>query len=246
MKIAAIVFGLLIPVYAYHTAYPGGPQEMYNKIKYGWVDNLPEDTQVFRLPLAFADETKSTYDYVNTQLGIAKDTDIAVIAVEDNRGGAATMLQAAEKAMLSSQATVITTVKHIGLSCGTFILGYGDYLKLPYDSVLLFHTGSVAGTVVTEAYPSWLPEHLRPTWDAFYRDSIKTMKPYKSWISEGDYEQYKLGKDLFYTGRDLCLKLRGTNAPVLYQTNSGCVIKGFKPPKLSWLTKFMITRHMGF
>lgn len=244
--LARVIFGILLPSFAFHYDYPGGINDMYNKVNVELSQPYITEQITVRLSDSFTADNEAAYDFVNAQLASATEYDKITIVVENNKGGDASMLDKAYRAIQNTKAEVVLTVKHFGYSCGTYILGQGNYLLLPYDTTILFHMGSVAGIPMSVDVPDGWPADKADVWARLVQLPIDLMEPYKNWISKDDYTMFLHGKNMFYSGREICLGLTGGNAPVLYQVDNGCVIKGFKYSSPSFFEKLAMMKFGGY
>lgn len=219
--LAIIVFGVVIPIAAFFNTYPNGVEDFVNRIRYASIVNTgPTELLVLKTRFAMLEP-----GYLETaqRLLKAKEGEKLTIRVDDNFGGDASVLQMIQTAINKSKASVTVTLKHFGLSCGTYILGMGDYLVLPSDSLLLFHTGSHMGQKTTE---------VSAPGDTMNKEAfdmvMKIFAPYRGWITKEEFTEFKKGTDVWVTGADICLGRDGRKADVLYTYKGGCVIKGFR------------------
>lgn len=219
--LAIIVFGVVIPIAAFFNTYPNGVEDAVNRIRYASIVNTaPTETLVLKNVFSILDPG---YLATAQRLSSATEGENLVIQVKNNFGGDVMVLQMIQRAINTSKASVTITLKNIGLSCGTYILGMGDFLVLPADSVLLFHTGTYMGKTITEV--SQPGDTLN---GPIFKEVMKGFEPYRGWITKEELTEYKKGGDIWVTGADICLGRDGRKADVLYTYKGGCVIKGFR------------------
>lgn len=218
--IGLIIFGLVIPVALFLNAFPGGPRELFNKVMY--MPDLIVEGQTYTVSLGpvFTIEDISYVNAVNV-LQSATSEDRVVIVVRENFGGNAAILDELSKAMGKSKAKVLVRLEHFGLSCGTYVLGDSDYTFIPNDSLLLFHFGTFDGIKIQMNSADPMIRDAAKEVDAFFQ-------AYRDWVTDSEYQKIRNGADIFLTGKDICSKTDGRNAPVLYQTSDGCVVKGMR------------------
>lgn len=218
--LCVLIFGLVVPVFLLLRAYPLGPSEMFERVKFEW--NLPHYTKEVNLSLSGGFNPRDFNYALNTSIIQQADENTRInIIVDENVGGAVYVLEELQDAIKASKAFIVLTVSKFGLSCGTLILGSGNYLILPDDSLLLFHLGSVNGQRTSD-YSD----------DPVLQDAARQMHvlyaPYRKWITDKEFDKFKHGGDIFVTGASICHGKDGREAPVLFTYNGGCVIKGAK------------------
>ena len=69
--------------------------------------------------------------------------------------------------------------------------------------------------------------------------SLRVLDPYRHWITDEEYEQYRHGEDIWVTGNQVCQGEGGRQAAVLFQIDNGCVIQGQKETAKTWLDKLV-------
>lgn len=222
--IAILVFGIVMPVFAFFLAYPGGVSDMVNRLKYSYFLSTLSPTQTVVLKDGFDYSDFAYFNVVTTLQNAPKGSRVNIL-VKNNMGGAADLLIKINEAIRTSKAYVTVSVEHFGFSCGTYILNQGDLLVLPNDAQLLFHTGSHSGGIVTTRRGN---TPFDPWNEQAYTEIMKIMKPYRSWVTPAEYEQYKDGTNIWVSGSEICNGTDGRKVPVLFYYRGGCVIKGFK------------------
>ncbi len=159
------------------------------------------------------------------QVNVLKPDEIAIINVIDNSGGSETQLASIATAILRSKAEIFLTVKHFGMSCGTFVLNQGDYIMLPNDATLLIHTGSVTDGFHEAKIKGGTGD---PNMQATYEETVLMFGPWLAYLSPNDKARYLDGQDVFITGKEVCDSYDGSTPPILFHYNGGCLLKGVK------------------
>lgn len=225
--IAVVFFGFVIPLIAFTIAYPGGPSDMYNKAIYP-IQMSRYQTTVLKLPGSFSLSELEYYVAAAVDLMVAKPGERIVLTIDENLGGAVSLLDVMTSFMTSSKAHVTTVPKDFALSCGTNILFYGNETAMPYGTLLLFHTGYLTDESGNTHRVTPNSEYAKVR--EIYAETIKRDYPlFSRWLSKANLDKYMAGQDVFVTGYDLCNHVDGNHPPVLFQYAGGCVIKGLKP-----------------
>lgn len=214
------IFGLVIPVALFLKAYPLGPQDMFERVKFEFKMSQFHNEKDILLSHMF-DPMNLGY-WLDSEIieNATSDTRINIL-VSENIGGAGMLLGTLQDAIQKSKAMIVVSVAKFGLSCGTYILNMGDYLVLPNDSLILFHLGSVNGKNTNDFSND--PEVIEAA-----KMGHHFFEGYRPWITDAEYDQFRHGADIFVTGKSICEGLDGRKAPVLFTYKDGCVIKGFK------------------
>lgn len=221
---AVVIFGLVIPTIGFFSIYPGGVSDMVNRFKVESKFRSFKNQSVIEVGQRFT-ITDVSYWEAMQKLRSAKEGDAIKLVIKENYGGDANVLKMLNDAISQSKAFVVVSVKHFGLSCGTYIAAQGNLFFLSNDSLLLFHTGQHGSGIKTTNKGNSVND---PDNEEAFAMVTKVFEPYTNWITAAERERFKQGDDIYVTGKEICNRVDGRNAPILYRFRDGCVIKGLK------------------
>jgi len=224
-ELAVLVFALVIPLYAFQVGYNSSPSEMLNGILVPLSKAHIQSTKNLYLSTEFTPFDPAYIDAIVTIENAPANSEIN-LTIKNNFGGLVEVLDMLQKAIIESKAYITLTVTNFGWSCGTDILLMGNVLRLPNDSVLGFHTGSLGNETILPSFATGTPAQ-REAWESI----VKLTKPYLKWFTKEEYKLWNTGAAVFITGRQICQDSDRT-VDILYHysdsSGSGCYIRGLK------------------
>lgn len=200
------------------------------------------------LPDFSAPETINLYPALLEQIQAASDTTLIRVDVKNNRGGYDIVADAVYSVLSNTKAQVWMTITRDARSNGAFVLGASDYIFMPYDGILMFHTGRI---VYADPETGKIVKMVRITHDnpETKEDAIrreKQLDKYRPWLTKEEQALFSTGESVELTGYDICTHGPERTVEILWKYKDGCVLKGMRYTQPSILEKLVIMKFGGY
>lgn len=199
------------------------------------------------LPDFIEPETVMGYPALAQQILNSDEHTLIRVDVKNNPGGMDLAEEIVHSALLNTKATVWMTITGKAASNGAFVLNASDYVFMPNDSILMFHTGAI----VLSDEDGKVKEVVRITPDNpltkdASADREKELDQYRPWLSQKEQQLYSTGENVYLTGYSICNHGDERTVEILWKYKDGCVLKGMKYTPPSILEKLAIMKVAGY